>query len=147
MIRQATIEDLPRMERAAREFEKTSKFVRGINFDSFVPSWKTFIENGCGVIFTVADDTGEIFGAIGGVAYPDVNSGILTASEFFWFIRHDKRGDGIRLFKKFEAWAVQNGCKEIRMCHLIDSMPKQLAKVYDRLGFQACEIHYTKELS
>lgn len=147
MIRQATIEDLPKMERVAREFEKTSAFIDKINFDTFIRSWESFLGNGIGVIFAVVEDSGDIIGAIGGVSYPDIHSGALVASEFFWFIRHDKRGDGLRLFHKFQEWAKQKGCKTIRMCHMIDSMPKKLAKVYDRLGFRAAEIHYTKELT
>lgn len=147
LIRLATIEDLPRMERAAQEFAKESVFIRDIDFPQFVITWTSFLEAGFGVIFVVADVLGNIVGALGGVAYPDIHSGKLVASEFFWFIRKENRGDGLELLRRFIQWAQERKCSTVRVCHMIDSMPERLAVVYKRMGFSPIEVHYSKELT
>jgi GNAT superfamily N-acetyltransferase len=103
------------------------------------------LESGTGVIFV--DENGEeIQGTLGGVAYPEINSGELVATEFFWFVAPERRGGGLRLYRAFEEWARSKGCREIRMAYLIDSMPEKLAKLYRRLGFEPVEVQYVKEL-
>ena len=146
MIREATIEDLRGMYQAAQEFAKSSAFIREINFDLFVDTWKVFLETGVGVIFVVLDVAGNIVGSLGGVAYPDINSGKMVASEFFWFVMEKHRGDGVQLLRMFVQWAQEKKCSSARVCHMIDSMPDRLATIYKRMGFNAIEVHYSKEL-
>ncbi len=145
MIRQATVEDLPRMESAARAFFASSRFLRRFDMDRFIRAWAALLSSGTGVIFALFDRD-EVCGAIGGVVYPDINTGELIASEFFWFIRPGSRGDGLRLYRAFERWARTQACRQIRMVHLTDSMPDRLARVYRRLGYLPAETHYVKEL-
>ena len=78
--------------------------------------------------------------------YPDLYSGDLIATEFFWFVRAEVRGQGLKLYYAFEAWARARHCAQIRMVHLLDLMPERLAKVYRRLGYEPAETHYVKEL-
>ncbi|HSW48631.1 MAG TPA: GNAT family N-acetyltransferase [Bryobacteraceae bacterium] len=144
-IRQATAADLPRMGGCAREFYASSRFLQGFDLDRFCAVWTELLANGTGVIFLL-EDGGEVVGALGGVAYPDINSGELIATEFFWFIRDGARGQGLRLYRLFESWARERGCRQIRMVHLADLMPDKLDRVYRHLGFEPIEIHWAKEL-
>jgi GNAT superfamily N-acetyltransferase len=96
------------------------------------------------VVF-LAEEADEVTGCIGGVIYPDLYSGSLVATEFFWFVREQKRGPGIRLYKAFEDWAREQGCSQIRMVHLMDSMPDKLAKFYTHFGYEPSEVHFLKQ--
>jgi GNAT superfamily N-acetyltransferase len=132
------------MGACAREFYAASRFLRTFDLARFTAMWTGLLASGAGAIFVL--DDGEIRGAIGGVAYPDIYSGELTATEFFWFVSEAHRGGGIRLYRAFERWAKAKGCARIRMVHLMDSMPEKLQTVYERLGFEAAEVHYSKDL-
>lgn len=144
-MRQATIDDLPRLVALAEEFYASSQHLEGFRLDVFSATWSQLLGSGIGVIF-LQEEGDDVLGALGGVAYPDPNSGALMATEFFWFVRGDRRGGGLRLYRAFEGWARDRGCRQIRMVHLLDSMPEQLQRLYTRLGYQAAEIHYTKGL-
>lgn len=144
-LRKASTEDLGRLEACAREFYAASRFLRGFDIQRFRAAWTALLASGAGVIFLL-ESGGEIAGTLGGVAYPDINSGELIAVEFFWFTRPGHRGGGVKLYRAFEAWARERGCRQIRMVHLMDSQPEQLARVYRRWGFEPVEVHYGKEL-
>jgi len=146
MIRKATVEDLPKMEACAREFYASSKFLTDFDPERFTALWTGLFASDIGVIFIV-EDGGEIRGAIGGVVYPDTYSPRQIASEFFWWISPGHRGEGLKLYREFESWAKGKQCQEIRMVHLLDSMPEKLERVYRHLGFHPVEVCYSKEIA
>lgn len=145
MLRLA-VADLPKLAACAEEFYSRSRFLHGFDLSRFVAMWTGLLESGSGVIFALQDDSGEITGTIGGLAYPDPYSGELIATEFFWYAREGHRGAGLKLYREFERWAIAQGCSQLRMVHLLDSMPEKLERVYRHLGFEAVETHYTKDL-
>ncbi len=131
----------------AREFYASSKFLRSFEIDRFVEFWRPLIEKESGVIF-VAEDDGEIIGAIGGMVYPEPYSGELVVQEFFWFVRPGHRGSaGLRLYEALEYWSRQKQARALRMVHLMDSMPEKLSRVYKRLGYEQVETLYSKDLA
>lgn len=141
MIRLATVEDIPKLCTLAQEFASSTEFVKGFDKDRFIANWTHFIKQ-CGIIFIL----NEFDGMLGGIKYPDINSGTMTAAECFWFVSPLKRGEGMKLLTAFEQWAKDNECKSVIMVHLMDSMPEKLQTVYKRNGYKAAEIHYVKEL-
>lgn len=147
VIREAHIEDLSRLGACAEAFYAASKFLKRFDLERFVAAWTALIEGGSGGVFLLVEDSGEIAGTLGGVVYPDLYSGDLVATEFFWFVREGCRGKGLALYKAFEEWARARDCGEIRMVHLLDLMPEKLERVYRRLGFVPAEVHYVKELA
>lgn len=146
-IHTASVEDLPKIAPIAKEFFLASQFLRRFELDRFVQVWTSLIESGTGVIFAIEDHSGEWAGAIGGVIYPDLYSGVLVATEFFWFVREGFRGQGIKLYRAFEHWARLRECSEIRMVHLMDSMPEKLERFYRHYDYVPAERLYVKELS
>ncbi len=60
-IRPATVADLPAMERLAREFYASSRFLHGFDQQKFSAAWTGLLESGIGVIFGLFD-RGEIAG-------------------------------------------------------------------------------------
>jgi GNAT superfamily N-acetyltransferase len=149
-IRPATAADLAHVGPAAAAFYASSRHLRKRRFhvERFAQFWAPLLESGAGYIALQLDDvSGSIRGAIGGVVYPDPYSGDLVATEFFWFVEPQHRGAGLRLYRLFERWAIERGARELRMVHLLDSQPEQLAKLYVRLGYTPAETHYSKALT
>ena len=144
-ITTAKAQDLPRLEPLAREFYAASEFLVGFDLDKFILTWTRLLESETGAIFLL-EAGGEIPGALGGVIYPEPYSGDLIATEFFWFVTAKARGGrgGIHLLQAFEAWARKRGAVQIRMVHLLDSMPEKLERVYRHFGYKPAEVHYTK---
>ncbi len=131
----------------AREFYASSRFLRQFDINKFVDFWRPIIANESGVIF-IAEDDGEIIGAIAGMAYPEPYSDELVVQEFFWFVRPGHRGSaGLRLYEALEYWARQKEAKALRMVHLMDSMPEKLSRIYKRLGYEQVETLYSKDLA
>lgn len=146
-LRTATIADLPRLADLAQEFYASSRFLKDFDLDRFVSLWTVLLKNGSGVIFLLESD-GEIVGTIAGVAHPEPYSARVTAQEFYLFIRAESRGGVglLKLLRAFEAWARAKGCAQIRIGHLQDSMPDQLKRLYERMGFEHVESTFAKEL-
>jgi len=145
LIRRASLDDLPRLAPMAREFYSQSQFLHHFDADRFAKCWTELLTLGTGVIFLLG--TEDISGVLGGVIYPDLYSGRLIATEFFWYVRLGSRGHGMQLYLAFERYAKNRGCEEIRMVHLLDSMPEKLSRVYRRLGYAPAEVHYVKEVN
>ena len=145
LIREASLDDLPRLTPMALEFYSQSRFLRDFDADRFAKCWTGLLTLGTGVIFLLGDE--DISGMLGGVIYPDLYSGRLIATEFFWYVRLGSRGQGMQLYQAFEQYARDRGCEEIRMVHLLDSMPEKLNRVYRRLVYVPSEVHYVKELN
>jgi len=145
MIVQAQISDLPRLSELAKEFYAASSVLRVFDLSKFVMTWTNIINSGNGVIFLLMDE-GDIAGTIGGLMHFDPYCDDRLASEFFWFVHKENRGGGVQLYRKFEQWARENGCQEIRMMHLVDSMPDKVADFYCRVGFRKVETLYAKRL-
>lgn len=145
MIQVATIADLPLVQECAQEFYASSQFLKKFEIERFVTFWTGAIESGIGVIFLQMKD-GAVNGCFGGVMFPDLYSGAVIATEFFWFVKEKCRGGGMKLYRAFESWAKEKGCAEIQMIHLLDLMPEKLEKVYRHLGFVPVETRYSKEV-
>lgn len=144
-IRKLDIDEIERLGELAEKFYASSEFLQGFSLEVFRESWTSFLSSGLGVIFVLEAD-GKLMGAIGGLKYPDPNSGEWTATEFFWFVDEACRGKGLLLLKRFEEWARGQGCKKILMVHLLDLMPEKVKRVYERYGYKAIEVHYAKEV-
>ena len=146
MIRRATIEDLDdRLMPIIEEFYGSSKFLKNFNKNHCIGMWKKFIANNLGIIFLLIDKE-EIVGFLAALKYPDILTGNLTATEMAWFVKESQRGKGLFLLKEFEKWAKSERCKSIIMVHLMDSMPKKLENIYQRMGYESVEIHHKKEI-
>ena len=145
LVRQATLQDLPRLSACGREFYTSSKVLREFNIERFCETWTVLLSNGTGVIFLLCDGE-EITGTIGGMAHKDLYSNDIIGQEFFWYVLEESRGAGVRLYRAFENWAKERGCSRLRMGYLVDSMPEKVGRFYERLGLEADEVVYSKEL-
>jgi len=144
-IYQAKRSDIPKIVPCSWEYTSMMPNNVKLDPDHLVACWERFFDSGIGVIY-LAEENGGVIGGIGGIKYQEIFTGNLTAVEMFWFISEGKRGAGIKLFKLYEQWAIDNGCKRIAMIYLPFSMPEKLERFYTLNGYRLLEMHYEKEL-
>jgi GNAT superfamily N-acetyltransferase len=121
--------------------------LNGFDLARFSAFWSHMLTTrlGCLIVQTGDEDL-DVQGAIGGLLYPDPYSGEMIATEMFWFVRSAHRGEGMKLYREFERWAIAQGAQRIRMVHLADSMPDRLSVLYRRLGYRLAETVWEKEI-
>lgn len=147
MIREVKACELDKLLPAAKEFYSASGIKGDFNAELFQKNWESFLSSKMGAIFALVDDkTDKFYGAIGFIKIPDIITGLLIASEVFWYVMEGRRGEGMKLFNIYEKWAVDQGCKSIRMIHLSNIMPDELKRIYLRRGYREIEIAYEKEI-
>jgi len=144
-IRSLRTDELDILREIATKFFASSEHLKDFDMEVFKKNWTQFIDAGIGIIYGLFEGD-KICGTIGGFCYPDVNSGLLSATELFWFVLPEQRGKGLLLLDAFETWAKSKECKRIIMVHLTDLMPEKVKRIYDKRGYKPIEIHYMKEI-
>jgi GNAT superfamily N-acetyltransferase len=143
MIKEITTDNIFILSGLARQFATLADV--NLNTELWIDNWEKLIETGIGTIF-FEEKEGMPIGMIGGVTHPDINSGEMTATEFFWYVDPNYKGSGLKLLKKFEEWAKDKDCVNIVMVHLENNMPEKLKRIYLKKGFCHIESHYSKRL-
>lgn len=145
-IQPCLAEGLTSLLSLAREFASYQPLPLPFQENRFLSLWETLIGNDAGVIYVLYVDR-EPQGFIGGFKYEEPYTGTKLAQENYWFVRPGYRGNGMGLYWAFEKWAKEQGCHQIRMAHLVNSMPERMKFVYEqRLGFREMETHFSKDL-
>jgi len=60
----------------------------------------------------------------------------------FWWVTPGQRGDGVRLLRAAESWAIERGAKTLQMI----APTERVGQFYARMGFTRADISYQKEL-
>ena len=95
----------------------------------------------------VMEENEEIIGFFGFTIYINELDGVLSSQEHGWYVKEGKRGAGIKLLKKCESYAKSLGCKRFVMGHhQSDYVPKNLIKIYERMGYEHQCTMFGKEL-
>lgn len=139
------VSDLPQVAALGALFYAEGKLPGRFNETYWQRSWTELLQNGAGVIFGLCADD-DIIGALGGVLFPDPNTGEPVATEFFWYVRPEARGAGLKLLPEFERWASEAGAVRVHMVHLLRLTPEKLGRLYQRRGYMPTETLYVKTL-
>jgi GNAT superfamily N-acetyltransferase len=100
------------------------------------------IDHESGAILVLERD-GILVGMIGILCTVHFLSGELCAGEVFWWVTPGYRGDGVRLLKAAESWAMVRGAKTLQMI----APTERVGQFYDRMGFTRIETGYQKALN
>lgn len=148
MIRELTSIELPLCLQLAPLF-----FIEGLlpgefKNEVFIKTWENLYSINIGKIHGAFNEE-QLYGAIGGIIFPDPNTGDLIATEMFWYVMPEFRKGtvGLRLLNYFENWAIKEGAKRIIMVHLNSLQPDRLSMFYKKRGYSPIEIHYIKEVA
>ena len=143
-IRTLTIEELDQAGKLVAELYKEGGLPAQCVPDVFRATWTSVMTLGTGAILGMFVDN-ALVGVFGAVRYLDPSDGVLTASEFFWYVSKESRGKGGKeLLKQFEKWATDAGAKRLIVAHLADVGADRLSTLYDKMGYKAIETHYIR---
>lgn len=145
MIRQATLEDGPRLFVMCLHFLRETPYgaILPENHEAIHALISLVLEHGVG--FVAVDSSEEIVGMIGLVERPDPFTGGVYGEEVVWWVEpHARRGSsGPALLKAAEAWARSRGVPFLKM---VAPVGGDVGVYYSRLGYQPIEMVYMKRL-
>jgi len=143
VIRPATREDVPALVAMGQQFAQTEMYrdVLHENPEQMAVVATNLIENEGGTVMVLERD-GVLVGMIGLVCTPHFLSGDMYAGEVFWWVTPGQRGDGVRLLRSAEAWAIERGAKTLQMI----APTERVGQFYARMGFTRTDISYQKDL-
>jgi GNAT superfamily N-acetyltransferase len=145
MIRALTIDEVPLAADVGLSFFKEANLPGELIPSVFIASWQTLIKLKQGYIFGLFHNSFFV-GGLGMIVYNDINDGALVASEAFWYVHPQHRGNGLRLLFHAQKVAKELACKRLTMIHLLNATGDKLSPLYARLGFKPIETHYLKDL-
>ena len=144
VIRPATHEDVPALVVMGQQFAQTEMYrdVLQENPEQMAIVAGNLIDHESGAILVLERD-GILVGMIGILCTVHFLSGELCAGEVFWWVTPGHRGDGVRLLKAAESWAMVRGAKTLQMI----APTERVGRFYDRMGFTRIETGYQKALN
>lgn len=141
MIREATADDMGALIAMARSFDATSQYGEwdGFNGTAVQGMLEAMLADDDSAIFV----TDDLSAAIGFTVAPSLKSNAQMRIERFWWCDPAKRGNGMRLYHKADAWARERGAE----IHSLVSPAKDLdvAALYRRLGYVPVETVWVKQ--
>ena len=131
MIRQATFDDMVRLDQIAREFFALHPLATlGVAFDGEAISRQVRAMIDAGGVF-IGDK-----GAIGGMLSPVwFAPGSTVALELFWY----GQGEGLALKRRFEQWAKESGAFAFVMSTLGREWDERTARILSKDGYEKSE--------
>lgn len=146
-VREATLEDMPRILELGREFFAESGYKGIIEYDedSARTTFEGLIASETAVILLM-EMGGLIVGGAGAMVAPFyMNANQLVGQEFFWFVSEDFRGtrQALDLFNCLEAWSRSVGAEFFVMIALRENFDK-VSKLYERKGYIKTETNFIK---
>ena len=129
MIRDAKLEDIPRMVEMGQHFRKGTSYDKYLrdNPERMGELGRQLIEKNS---LLVAEREGNVIGMLGYIVYDHFISGDRIAGEVFWWVEPEYRGDGPRLLREMKLRAKQAGAKFYQMI----APTAKVGKFYERLG-------------
>lgn len=143
MIRHATLDDVPAIVRMGQQFIQTDyRHIVRENPEQMAALATMLIDGEHGTVFLI-DRDGDVVGMIGMLCTTHFLSGDMFAGELFWWVNPDQRGNGVRLLKKAEAWALERGAKTIQMI----APNERVGQLYTRMGYMPTEMSFQKDMA
>lgn len=142
-MRMATEADVPALVAMGERFIAESEYRAHIGANaaqmSRVLTGLVTSADGC---VLVTGPTGAPTGMIGLVLLNHPYSDERIASELFWWVEPERRGDGLRLLRAAEDWARSHGATRMQMVAPND----RVSRLYERLGYSRVEVAYQRSL-
>jgi GNAT superfamily N-acetyltransferase len=146
MIRDATLADVPQLVAMGQRFRTSSRYAAVLrdNPAQLARMAEGLIAGDHGHVWVSADDAGALSGMLGVIRFDHPMSGDLNVGELFYWVNPESRGNGVRLLRRAEAWARDQGAAAILM---IAPDQTDVGALYARLGYTAVETAWSKRLA
>lgn len=144
MIRRAVEEDIPRLVEMGQRFMRETDYREHLseNPAQIALFLRNLLTCPDGAVFVSGSDA-SLTGTIVLLRFVQPFSGEVIVSELAWWVDPEARGDGVRLLRTAEAWALEHGAIAMQM---IAPTPK-VERFYERLGYARVEVAYQRRLS
>jgi GNAT superfamily N-acetyltransferase len=141
MIRAATSADVPRLVEMGRRFRSETGYAKVLaeNPAKMAELATQLAALGC---LLVSERAGQLVGMLGFLIFPHFMSGEITATETFWWVEPESRGEGLKLLREAEKRAREAGAEKMAMIAPND----RIANLYKRLGYEFVEAAYQRTL-
>jgi len=140
MIRQAILEDVPRMVAMMETFLSRPPYAGVIPYKPFhVQAFMVELIDNTDGLLLVSDRDG-VDGMLGMFIYDHPLSGEKMPAEAFWWMSPEKRGGlaAFRMLKQAEEWVKAQG---LPMVHMV-APNDRVARVYAKRGYRPLEMHF-----
>ena len=148
IIRKARLADVEQLVEMGRNFHKEAGWLDIVEWNNHAAdiALASMVDSKDSVILVVENGGDELIGMIAAVICPMwFNKSVLTAQEWFWYVKPENRGGvGIKLFKKLEDMLRQKGVEVLTMIS-VKEMPS-IDGIYIKLGFRQSEQNWIKRL-
>lgn len=146
MVRNGTFQDIQTIIVMAREFWAHTGYEDVYDSASVGKMARTCINYG---LMSVLEIEGRVCGfACGLPSQLLANHSVMTGTEVAWWVNPENRSgrNGISLLRHLEKQAKEKGIKYWNMIFMESSMPEQVEKIYQSLGYTKAEVTYTRKL-
>jgi len=143
-IRPAALHEIPAVVSLGR---RAYEWATGkTDFDEAVSAgnWINLVNSGEGVVFVIAEES-RVLGFICGYKSRNIDTGKLVAQMWHWFVETEARGHGVYLLRRFEAWAVKQGCQEVSITCFPQLWTDKHRGIYERMGYKLEGMIFMKE--
>ncbi|AFP33692.1 acyl-CoA N-acyltransferase domain-containing protein [Pectobacterium phage POP72] len=149
ILREATYFDVPELLRSMSDYMDSEVKPQGHHCDEWSPELAAHnlmcsIKNPTETV-TLAIEDGRLVGYIWAAAHQlGPWSHTLVSSDYLFYVHPDYRGSlaAYRLMKAYKLWAVELGCKEVRLSVASGIHPERTGKLYERMGFTLFALTY-----
>jgi len=146
MIRVAILDDFEEILDLCEDFWEHTQFEEPFERSHTVNMVDMSYDHG---LLAVLEIDGKVEGFAAGIKAPLMgNSSVLAGTELAWWVNPEKRsgGNGIKLLKFIEDLAKTQNVKYWNMVSMQSSMPDQVNRMYEKMGYKLEETTYTKVL-
>lgn len=144
MIRNATLEDIPRIVEMGQQLAAASTY-RAVEYapDRVEATCKLLINSG---FLVVAEKEGCVVGAMLGDVYTPWYTNDRMGIDYSLYIEPEHRNGllAVKMIKRFEEWCIGMGAKQIRPG--VGTGDKNVGRLYRALGYQAVGEWFLKDV-
>lgn len=147
MVRIGEHDDIDDILSMSCEFWKHTIYDDPIDPETIEEMAKGCINNG---LMAVLEIDGGVYGFACGLKGALLgNCHIPVGIEVAWWVDPEHRSgrNGISLLLKLEQLAKDKNIKYWNMAYMESSMPREVAQIYEKMGYKKTEVIYSKELS
>lgn len=144
-IKEAKLYEIPGIVEIAHRVYEWGTGKQDFNEGVSAANWMRLVQNGDGVVFTVIDVVGNPIGFICGYRSKNMDTGQWSAQMWHWWVSKEAKGEGAHLLKRFEKWAKDRDCREIKIGCLSRLWDKRHQQIYERMGYKMDGLNFSKE--
>jgi RimJ/RimL family protein N-acetyltransferase len=150
MIREMTIEDVPRIAEMAKSFHEYAIADKGLGFSpSDFTRYSVFLMKSPAANILIADVDGVAVGTIAGIITPwFMNFSQLILTELWWWVdpEHRKGKIAFELLDALTEWGKYCGVSKLIMVSIGSDREEIVKRYYKRKGFIYMETQFVKEI-